>query len=270
MDTRFWGPSGWRLLHTISFGYRPAYDKKAMKIFFETLPFVLPCKFCRSSLTEYMNKLPLGPALHSKETLSKWLWKIHNEVNAKLRSQDLPTAEDPPFSSVEKYYTELLETGCTRTEFPGWDFLFSIADFHPMARASLKSVPMAGAPHCDTLKTIEEKNQWNCLKADERLPFYKLFWLSLGLVLPFQEWRQTWNRYGLFKEHHLATREETMKWLWSVRCSMEKDLELLNRCNYSSLCKTLQTHRSGCSQSKRARTCRKSTLKKSKTTKQRW
>jgi hypothetical protein len=38
---------------------------------------------------------------------------------------------------------------------------------------------------------------------------------------------------------------------------MEKDLNMLNSCKYKSLCKTLKTHRSGCSKSVRAKTCRK-------------
>jgi hypothetical protein len=40
---------------------------------------------------------------------------------------------------------------------------------------------------------------------------------------------------------------------------MEKDLELLNRTTYSSLCKEIHDHKSGCSSSVSARqkTCRK-------------
>ena len=255
MDTRFWGPSGWRILHSITFSYIPRSDKSAIRAMFTLLPFVLPCKFCRSSLQQYIEEDPVEPALESADSLSRWLWRIHNKVNSKLRDQNISVEPNPPFESVKTFYKELLESGCSQTEFPGWDFFFSIADFHPMSKAARKSIPMPGAPPCETMTSMEEKNKWNCLKPEERLPLYTMFWTSLGLVLPFKEWRQSWIQHGQGSD--LQTRSETMKWLWNIRCSMEKDLELLNRCQYSSLCKTLQTHRSDCSKSRRAKTCRK-------------
>jgi len=255
MDTRFWGPSGWRLLHTITFAYIPRTDKLAVREMFTLLPFVLPCKYCRTSLAEYMDRHPLEPALESRETLTRWLWKIHNEVNSKLRNQNLPVEPDPPFEDVVKFYRNILSLGCSKTEFPGWDFLFSIADLHPYSRSARKSVPMPGSPPCDTIATLEEKNKWNCLKPEERLPIYNAFWRVLGLALPFKEWRESWAKNSI--PNTLNTREETMKWLWKVRCTMEYDLELLNKCNYSMLCKNLQSHRSDCSKKLRGKTCRK-------------
>ena len=52
MDTRFWGPSGWRLLHLITFATSDI-DNDHLQLFFRNLPYVLPCKFCRASLTDY-------------------------------------------------------------------------------------------------------------------------------------------------------------------------------------------------------------------------
>jgi hypothetical protein len=255
MDTRFWGPSGWRLLHTISFAYHPR-DVSAFREFFHTLPFVLPCKFCRTSLSEYMKEYPLEPALKSRDTLSRWLWTIHNQVNSKLRSQNLNVDPDPSFEQVRVFYEELLSIGCTKTEFPGWDFLFSIADLHPLSKEARVSVPIPGAD-CGSRTTLEEKNLWNCLTGEERLPIYMKFWLSLGKVLPFKEWRVSWSSNAAVKKENLRSKASIHSWLWETRCAMERDLELLNTCKYSSLCKNLRDHRSGCSKSRRARTCRK-------------
>ena len=252
MDTRFWGPSGWRLLHTITFAYNPE-DKNAFRDLFESLPFVLPCKFCRTSLSGYMEQYPLEPALKSRVSLTKWLWTIHNEVNAKLRSQQISVNPDPSFQEVEKFYEDLLSVGCSRTEFPGWDFLFSVADLHPLSAEARVSTPMPGAPKC---KTVEEKNRWNCLTPKERLTYYMKFWFSLEKTLPFKEWRSSWASRDLTKTH-LESKISTHRWLWATRCAMERDLELLNTCKYSSLCKNIRANRSGCSQSRRARTCRK-------------
>ena len=256
MDTRFWGPSGWRLLHTITFAYIPRTDKVAVREMFKMLPFVLPCKYCRTSLTEYMERHSLDDALESRDKLTRWLWKIHNEVNSKLRNQNLQQTPDPPFEDVEHFYKQLLSTGCSRTEFPGWDFLFSIADLHPYSKSARTSVPIAKpGSQCAAIRTMEEKNKWNCLTPEERLPFYSAFWRSLGLVLPFKEWRESWIKHSI--QGTQGSRASTIKWLWNIRCNMENDLELLNRCNYSSLCKALTIHRSDCSKKLRGKTCRK-------------
>jgi hypothetical protein len=257
MDTRFWGPSGWRLLHSISFAYTPKTDKSAMKDLFEHLPFVLPCKFCRTSLQEYMEEDPISPALESRESLTRWIWRIHNRVNAKLREQSLAVEADPSFESVERFYKDILARGCSRTDFPGWDFLFSVADLHPESRAARSSVPISGKVPCTELVTLEEKNKRNCLTPEERLPLYEIFWYTIGKTLPFKEWRKSWSVHSHITGKTLDSKESTMKWLWGLRCAMERDLELLNSCKYSSLCKNLKTHRSGCSSSRKARTCRK-------------
>ena len=254
MDTRFWGPSGWKLLHSIAFSYKPEKDKAAMKTFFEMLPFVLPCKFCRTSLTGYMQEDPLGPALKSRDSLSRWLWRIHNQVNAKLRGQNLKVEPDPPFETVRRIYMDSLGSGCSRPEFPGWEFLFSVAELHPMSKAARTSIPMKGHPPCSTITCIEEKNKWNCLPPEERLPLYHEFWVSLGSVLPFNEWRVIWLEHG--SKSKRSTKKETIQWLWELRCAMENSLDLINRCEYSSLCKNLKAHRSGCNKSKKAKTCR--------------
>jgi hypothetical protein len=255
MDTRYWGPSGWRLLHLITFAYNPHTDKVKMREFFQTIPFILPCKYCRTSLAGYMETYSLEQALDSRDSLTKWLWKIHNEVNSKLRNQRLTKVTDPPFDDVEKFYKNILSSGCSKTYFPGWEFLFSIADLHPLSQISRKSSPMPGAPPCDSIGTLEEKNKWNCLTPEERLSFFNTFWRSVGIVLPFKEWRESWIKHGTFTA--LDSRSETMKWLWKIRCTMESDLNLLNKCKYSSLCKNLSMFRSDCLRSTKGKTCRK-------------
>jgi len=162
---------------------------------------------------------------------------------------------DPPFEDLEKYYKNILSTGCSRTEFPGWDFLFSIADLHPYSKSARKSVPMPGAPCSEAELTLEEKNKWNCLKPEERLPLYSAFWRSLSLALPFKEWRESWLKHAT--NETLSTRDSTVKWLWNIRRNMENDLELLNRSNYSYLCKNLSSNRSDCSKKLKGKTCRK-------------
>lgn len=249
MDTKYWGPSGWRLLHLITFTYEPT--NKAVARLFRSLPFVLPCKFCRASLHQYMEDDPLEPALVSRAALSKWLYRIHCMVNAKLRGQRLLNDADPPFESVKRVYDERIASGCIRTEFEGWEFLFSIAENHPHCLAAKKSTPMNCPPNPPADATDGQKNQWNVLSPGDRMKYYEMFWESLGDSLPFKEWRSAWTNL------EVSTRAGTIRGLWQLRRHIEEELELVNRDTFQGLCKELKEHRSGCGKKKRAKTCRK-------------
>jgi len=250
MDTRYWGPTGWKLLHLIAHAAKPK-DMANLRAFFYSVAFVLPCKYCRKSFSEYITEDPMP---HSASDLPKWLWRIHNDVNAKLRGQGLTVVEDPPFSSVKKTYEDLLSVGCTRTNFEGWEFLFSVAEAHPLSRNGKASIPIQDHPAMETLVEPLERNRWNLMDPEERLKFYNGFWHLLPGVLPFPEWRSIWKRSA---KSQPTCRTECLTHLWSIRRSLEKELELLNRTTYHSLCKEIKRHRSNCTRSTRGKTCRK-------------
>ena len=113
MDTRFWGPDGWKLLHSITENYPTAPDKKDKDLyrkFFLSLPYVLPCIYCRKSLTDYMKELPLKGNLESRNKLCLWLYRIHNKVNGKLRKQGFNKNKNPPYRKIRDYYKNYLST----------------------------------------------------------------------------------------------------------------------------------------------------------------
>lgn len=262
MDTRFWGPSGWQLLHLITFAYKPERDKTSICDFFEVLPYVLPCKFCRHSLSGYYEEDPIDKHCSSPLRLQKWLWNLHNQVNAKLRSQGLVSKDhaykDVPFEKVQDIYSNRLEEGCARTHFPGWEFLFSLAETHPFTKESKHSTPIKNAPPLEELNTDFLQNKWNILSPEKRLPYYKKFLDLLPKVLPFEEWRQVWKQTSNdFTDSCWNTKQSTFRHLWKLRCSLEKELQLLNTTNYFSLCRQIQNVKSGCSTSSRSKTCRK-------------
>jgi hypothetical protein len=273
MDTRFWGPSGWRLLHLITFTYEPSH-RDAVKEFFLLVPYVLPCKFCRRSLAEYMEEDRLEPALASRTTLTQWLYRIHNKVNAKLRGQGLPTAPDPSFASVKKEYETRLAAGCSGTEFSpakqgyihesaahsrefeGWEFLFSIAENHPFSHGGRNSVPFEDCPSA-AAATADQRNRWNTMKPEERMTFYRKFWAAVGPALPFPEWRSAWGRCS-GGEIDVSKRHRWLRSLWRIRSCLEKELDLKRSDScFSALCDRLSAHRSGCGKRPRAKTCRR-------------
>ena len=241
MDTRFWGPSGWKLLHTITFLYEPSQATEVGE-FLAVIPYILPCKFCRYSLTEYYEKHPYEEALRSRAALARWMYTIHNCVNAKLRGQGLNPSPDPSFAAVQKFYTSWLKDGlapCIVGTF--WDFLFAVAYNHPK-EASRNSSPMSGCP--DTCTGDKEKNRWNTMTADERMPYYRRFWQLLPAILPGK-----WSG----EEAKLGCRKSAVAWLWRQRCQMDPSWHD----PYQVVCERIASHASGCSASRRARTCRR-------------
>lgn len=81
-----WGPAAWHFFHTITFAYnlKPSEEEKAkIKEFFEkTVPDILPCANCSAHYRELIAKNPVRP--ENRESLSKWLIDLHNQVNDSL------------------------------------------------------------------------------------------------------------------------------------------------------------------------------------------
>lgn len=261
MDTRFWGPSGWRLLHLVAFA-APDLPQVALRTFFEELPYVLPCKFCRASLTDYFAADPIPT---KASDYAQWLYRIHNRVNGKLRDQKLLEVQDPTWNEINTRYSDWLKAPCTKRRLIGWDFLFSVAYTTPCHEVPTAS--MEGAPPVATLKTHALKNRWAVISREERLPHMAAWWRSLPRVLPFKEWRDAWNRVVPAAPSLKKGRKAITSWLYAAEKAMCTALkEDLPHDSFSGLCAELSTFSSGCGKrSRKAKTCRskKSSVKKS-------
>lgn len=112
MNTQFWGPSGWKFLHSITAIYpvNPTLtDKIMMRDFMQLVCDILPCKYCRASFTKYSQSLDITPYLESREMIMEWLYKMHNKVNGKLRRQGFCNKENPTLEHVAKIYQHKME-----------------------------------------------------------------------------------------------------------------------------------------------------------------
>jgi hypothetical protein len=110
MNTQFWGPSGWQLLHTLANIYpiKPNItDKIMMRDFMSLVTDILPCKYCRASFAKYSQTLNITPYLESNILIQEWLYRMHNKVNGKLRRQGFCTIENPTLESVIAKYNHL-------------------------------------------------------------------------------------------------------------------------------------------------------------------
>lgn len=88
MMTAIWGPGMWHFLHTISFNYpiQPTKEeKKHYEAYINSIRFVLPCRYCRDN---YANNLKNAGwkrgVLKSRDTFSRFMYRLHNAVNRQL------------------------------------------------------------------------------------------------------------------------------------------------------------------------------------------
>jgi mitochondrial FAD-linked sulfhydryl oxidase len=87
-----WGRPGWTFLHAVTFAYPrfPSYKTKHRYLgFFKFLRFVLPCPACRREFSVETRELGLHH-FKNRRTLSKWLVKVHNNVNKRLGKRVVP------------------------------------------------------------------------------------------------------------------------------------------------------------------------------------
>jgi hypothetical protein len=220
MDTKIWGPSGWKLLHSIVNNYsdEPSHlEKDNYGIFFNTLQYVLPCKYCRQSLKVFYEELPIEPFLKNKKKLSYWLYLIHNKVNKKLRDQGLNDNKNPSFKEVVKKYDEINKTNNNKDicELSYWDFLYCIC-FNLPPKGSID---------------IERKKN------------YILFFNYLAEVFPSEINKKLYKEYLIKNpvENNMENRRQLTHWFYNFNCFNNK-----NDINYTSICNKYEKIRSRC------------------------
>jgi hypothetical protein len=300
MDTRFWGPSAWRLLHLQAFALSEGILKKTnvYKQFLLELPFALPCKYCRESLVQYYKEIPLLEAWNNQkgdsvsedndsrdrdndsrdkdngdsdsrdkdndskdndrdsrdrdsrdsdsdsrdrdsrdsedndsrerdsEAISKWLYKIHNKVNKKLKEQNLITrttsCKDPTYEEVKQKYTSWLHDPLLEKNVLGFDFLKSIAYTTPKS-------------------------------SDPRFHHIVTWWSVFSETLPFPHWQTQWK---LAVEQRgniplIKGKRATLSWLYKIQAIVNENA--IPEQNYKEFTREAIAFSSNCNKGK---TCR--------------
>lgn len=263
MDTRFWGPSGWRLLHLITAEpFTNEQHKQDVFDWFCLLPYVLPCKYCRASFSDYLKVQPLTlEIMKTPATFGKWIYDIHNRVNEKLRGQGLITEKNPSWPEVRKRYARIHKDLCSETPLLGWDFMTSVAFTTP--DTSYTPNPMPDTPEGykeDSANwCMKTRNRYNLLTRTERLEKLKTWWCALPKVLPCEAWRSAWA--SAVQKHGAPPlprgRKAVMRWMWSV----EQDVCVGLRCptphsSFPEMNAELKAFESGCAKARRGKTCR--------------
>lgn len=217
MDTRKWGSSGWKLLHAITFNYpnKPNNNDKINNLlFFNTIKSILPCRYCRESFEIFTKELCLIDNIDNKHKLSKWLYKVHNRVNDKLRNQGLLTTENPKYNEIKNMYENN-----EYNDFIPWEFLYCIIFNFP------------------TQKKINI----------EVIQSYYTFFDLLNILIPSKHIRNLYNI--AYKKYNikccLGSRIKLKQWLFKMNCFINNDLCKKNKA-YKDICVQYDSYRSGC------------------------
>ena len=103
MNQNLWGPAYWFTLHTITFQYPfspTQQDKDHYRSFFESLQYLLPCKYCRLHYQQNLKEVPIQ--LENRRSLVEWLIKFHNQVNI-ITGKPIYTVDQIMYQ-YEKYF----------------------------------------------------------------------------------------------------------------------------------------------------------------------
>lgn len=241
MDTRFWGPAGWKFLNSVVANHTPSPIHNNMKkTFVNNIPFVLPCKYCRASLTKYTNDTPLTDAeLIDRDHFAQWLYNIHNKVNAKLREQGHLNTPDP---IPEEGIAHILKSNDT---FQGWDFLFSIAYNVPDPTDECKY------PCLDPT----DENEMRELNIQHSVPYFEKinrleeFWNVVPMLLPMEtgsKWIDVASTLPPISEViETNAPEDTMKWVYTIYSNVESSPE-----PFDDIYKRVSAHSAKCNTGK--------------------
>ena len=284
MDPEFWGPSAWKLLHSISYAYKYALESSiAYSNFLKTIPFILPCKYCRSSLIDYYKEHPFqifivhylnktnqtdrsfldgSGIMNPKLNMPKWMYTIHNCVNNKLRKQGLPKPLNPSYSEVEKHYAIVCKQPWNVQLTQYWNFLFSVGYNHPKKKHR-DSTPMPNCPSgIKHSKDKCEKNKWNVLSLKDKNLWYRRFWEYLPAVLP-AEIALHWKEAEAKNPPNFKSQTTVLYWLWNMRCTLDTTFKE----SYPIVCKQYKIHYTAEQTLKTKKTLKTLKTKKTKKTK---
>ena len=98
MQTAIFGPLFWSAIHMVSFNYpvNPTCEQKeAYRNWLISTGKVLPCRYCRDNfITNYENASCGGDDYASRDSFSRFCFRLHQEVNRMLKKDSHVTFEE--------------------------------------------------------------------------------------------------------------------------------------------------------------------------------
>ena len=238
MNTTFWGPSGWKFLHTLTFIYpeNPSFSTKVkMRDFMTSIYLIFPCKYCRASFLKYSNSLHIDGYLDSRELLIEWLYKMHNKVNKKLRAQGFCKHSNPELDFVKTLYNPILEhitkimnnTSSSKTLEP-----------NKRTQEAINYICKLGGDFLGSIVFNYQGYFTNCHTSDEKVKIISVYQNFFNSIIPLicccleklcKEGKECVSRYEIkkFKIRNILTQLEPYSKLidWFYKCDSLCTLE---------------------------------------------
>jgi hypothetical protein len=226
MNTQFWGPDGWKLLHSVAQNYPKHPNPETVRLytnFYESIKYVLPCIYCRNSYAEYIEELPVREFTKDRESMTRWMYEMHNKVNGKLRGQGLLHESDPEYRDIthryENYLKEVNAGDCSC--FPGMLFIYCILFNFPLKKDEIDAV---------------------------RYAHYILFFNYLVEIMPFGKIRELFKEFIARHpiENAMESRMTMKRWGYKLEAFLYKKHG--KKCmTYKERCLLIEMNRAGCS-----------------------
>ncbi len=236
MDTKFWGPQGWKLLHLIVYTYpqEPTkYQRRNYAKFFNSFQYVLPCRYCRESLIRFYKEVPIEDYLDSRNKMTEWMYLIHNKVNEKLQKQGLLNESNPSQEYVDNMYKNYLKNKC---QLIGWNFIYSIA-----------------------FNYLENGNVFTSNKIEQLKNQYTNFFNYLGKYISCGDYRVKYKEYIIENplDNALKNQSTLTRWLYGLNSQINSKIDKSEK-GYQKLTKLMDKVRvKNC----KKQTCRKPNIK---------
>ena len=115
-----WGPATWYILHSISFSWDERFINDYRR-FFNLIAQTIPCQKCKNHFSRSINRQNwlIRNNVTSKESMTKWLIDIHNEVN-RMNNKKIYT-----YNEVYEIYNELYDNSLDKDKNAGKiDYLY--------------------------------------------------------------------------------------------------------------------------------------------------
>lgn len=212
MDTNFWGPSGHKLNHSIAYCYTfGLYDEEIpeniITSFFNSEKYILPCIYCRRSYSKYIKELPIKKS----KNIFKWIYRIHNKINDKLRKQGYLNEKNPSYDYILKKYKRFVKK--INCNMIGWNFLYSIVFEYP---------------------------QYDFELSQSRYNGYVTFFTNLKYLLPSRRVRDEYREYIEKNpvQDNMKTRDDLKKWLYKIEKKIKKKCD-----KYKERCDKVEIYR---------------------------
>ncbi|OLQ09042.1 putative FAD-linked sulfhydryl oxidase [Symbiodinium microadriaticum] len=91
-----WGPAMWKSLHCMVHSMPaslPPEQQHSFEAMMNSLPSALPCNSCGEHLQQHLHDDPVAPYLGTRDSLERWLVRLHNTVNHETGKAVVPEPE---------------------------------------------------------------------------------------------------------------------------------------------------------------------------------